>query len=95
MTQVKAFVAPTQETLDAANAFFKENGITPTALSFAGDWLGFQLTVDKANEIFNADFQVFKHESGAESLVTMEYSVPSDLSEHIEVVHPMIRCAHF
>ena len=89
--QVSVFTAPSQETLDAVNAFLKENDITAKSMSPAGDWLGFQLTVSKANELFDADFNVFQHQdSGRESLVTMAYSLPSDLSQHVEVVHPAI-----
>ncbi|EKM54114.1 uncharacterized protein PHACADRAFT_257728 [Phanerochaete carnosa HHB-10118-sp] len=89
--EVEAFVAPTQETSDAVTSFLKENGITASTISPAGDWLGFQTTVSKANELFDADFQVFKHqETGSESIVTMAYSVPSDLAQHIDLVHPTI-----
>ena len=89
--QVEEFVAPSQDTVTAVNAFLKENGITAKKLSPTGDWLGFQMTVSKANELFDADFQVFKHEdTGKESIVTMAYSLPTDLTSHIDLVHPTV-----
>ncbi|KIP08461.1 hypothetical protein PHLGIDRAFT_508562 [Phlebiopsis gigantea 11061_1 CR5-6] len=89
--QVEAFVAPTKDTVDAVTAFFEENGISTKTASPAGDWLSFSVPISKANELFDADFNVFKHEdTGSESIVTMAYSVPSDLTQHIELVHPTI-----
>ena len=73
------------------NTFLEENGISATPLTPAGDWIGFQATVGQANELFSADFQVFKHdETGSESIVTLAYSLPSDLTEHVDLVHPTV-----
>lgn len=89
--QVEAFVAPTKETLDAVTSFLQENGISAQTASPAGDWLSFSIPVSKANEVFDADFNVFTHQdTGSESLVTMAYSIPTDLTDHIELVHPTI-----
>lgn len=89
--QVAAFTAPTAETSDAVISFLKENGINPAIMTPAGDWLAFDTTVGTANELFNADFHVFEHQdTGTRSIVTMEYSVPEDLSEHIQLIHPSI-----
>ena len=57
----------------------------------AGDWLKIDVPVSKANELFAADFNVFKHEdTGSESIVTMAYSLPTDLTSHVDFVHPTI-----
>lgn len=78
------------------NAFLQENGLTGKSLSPAGDWVGFQATVSQANALFDADFQVFKHEdTGSESIVTMAYSVPADLAGHVDLVHPTVTYVPF
>lgn len=80
---------PAQESLDAVNQFLQSNGIKASKLSPAGEWLGFDLPISKANELFDADFSVYKHvDSGEESIRTLSYSVPSSLQNHIDVVHP-------
>ncbi|GJE95891.1 S53 family peptidase [Phanerochaete sordida] len=89
--EVAKFTAPTKETADAVSAFLKENGITAQSISPAGDFLAFQTTVAKANEMFAADFSVFQEQdSGKLNLVTMEYSLPSALTQHVQFVHPTI-----
>ncbi|KAI0040752.1 hypothetical protein FA95DRAFT_825963, partial [Auriscalpium vulgare] len=89
--EVNEFVAPKAETVAAVNAWLAENGLTATKMSPAGDWIGIQTTVEKANELFDAQFTTFTHEeSGVDSIRTLEYSIPGSLKEHINLVHPTI-----
>lgn len=88
-SQVEEYIKPSQESLDAVNAFLKTNGINATTLSPAGDMLGFSVPVSKANELFDADFSVFTHvESGQKQIRTLSYSIPASLQSHIDIVHP-------
>ncbi|OBZ67218.1 Tripeptidyl-peptidase sed3 [Grifola frondosa] len=89
--EVEKFVAPTQESVDAVNAWLKENDITATTISPAGDWLSFSIPVSKASELLDADFSVFTHEeTGQTSIRTLAYSIPTDLIGHVDLVHPTI-----
>ncbi|PSR73915.1 hypothetical protein PHLCEN_2v10273 [Hermanssonia centrifuga] len=89
--EVEAFVTPSADTVQAVNAWLSENSISATTISPAGDWLAFEIPVSKANELLDADFTVFQHtETGDQSIRTLAYSVPSDLTSHIELVHPTI-----
>ena len=90
-------MAPKQETVDAVNAWLKENNIEAAKASSAGDWLSFSVPVSKANELLDADFTVFEHtDSGKEMVRTLSYSIPTDLKDHLELVHPTTLCVpHF
>ena len=80
---------PSQASVDAVNAYLKANGLSSTTLSPAGDWIGFSVPVSKANEMFNAEFAVFNHkQTGAQTIRTLSYSIPSSLQEHLDFVHP-------
>ena len=47
--------------------------------------------MSKANELFDADFSVFKHEdSGLEAVRTLSYSIPAELQGHLDLVHPTV-----
>ena len=84
-------VAPAKDSVDAVNAWLKENGISAKTVSTAGDWLSFEVPVSKANELFDADFSVFKHEdSGLEAVRTLSYSIPAELQGHLDLVHPTV-----
>ncbi|KAL7284305.1 hypothetical protein ACG7TL_001590 [Trametes sanguinea] len=89
--EVERFVAPQPATTEAVNAWLKENGLTAKPLSPAGDWLGIDVPVSKANSLFNTTFSVFRREdSGAETIRTLAYSLPEALQDHIDLVHPTV-----
>ncbi|KAF7985673.1 hypothetical protein HWV62_2219 [Athelia sp. TMB] len=87
--EVEGYVRPSQASIDAVNAYLKANGLSSTTLSPAGDWIGIQVPVSKANEMFNAEFAVFNHkQTGDQTIRTLSYSIPSALQEHLDFVHP-------
>ena len=71
------------------NAWLTENNLDATVISPGGDWLAIQVPVSEANEMLDADFSVFTHdESGMQSIRTLQYSIPEDLIDHLQLVHP-------
>ncbi|EJD41708.1 family S53 protease [Auricularia subglabra TFB-10046 SS5] len=87
--QVEEYVRPPPEVVAAVKAWLSDNGITPSTISPAGDWLAFSVPVSKANTIFRANFTVFSHgETGDSSVRTLSYSIPTELRGAIDVVHP-------
>ncbi|KIJ35837.1 hypothetical protein M422DRAFT_180170 [Sphaerobolus stellatus SS14] len=89
--KVEAFVTPKSETIDVINSFLSANGLTSKTISPAGDWLSVSIPVSKANELFGAQFSVFTNEaSGQQAIRTMEYSIPTSLKGHVELIHPTI-----
>ena len=89
--QVQQLVAPSQESVDAVNAWLTENDVAATSISAAGDWLAFEVPVSKANELFDADFSIYTHDStGMEAVRTLAYSIPAELQGHLELVHPTV-----
>ena len=67
-----------------------ENNIDATTISHSGDWLGISVPVGQANKIFDTNFSIFTHdESGAQIIRALQYSIPEDLVNHLQVVHPV------
>ncbi|KAI0329366.1 subtilisin-like protein [Cubamyces sp. BRFM 1775] len=88
-SEVEQLVAPKPDAVSAVNAWLQENGFTGSPLSPAGDWVGFEIPVEKANDLFHANFSVFTHGvSGARIVRTMSYSLPESLEGHVDLVHP-------
>ncbi|KIP04581.1 hypothetical protein PHLGIDRAFT_25524 [Phlebiopsis gigantea 11061_1 CR5-6] len=89
--EVEKFVVPSAATSEAVNAWLKESGLTVSATSPAGDWLTVSVPVNKANELFDADFAVYTHsDTGKQIVRTLSYSIPAELSGHLDFVHPTI-----
>ncbi|KAH9914160.1 family S53 protease-like protein [Epithele typhae] len=81
--------APSSDSVDAVTSWLNEHGLTATALSPAGDWLGVNLTVSQANTLLAAEFSMFSHSaSGISALRTLSYSIPASLNDHIDLIAP-------
>ncbi|KAI0045659.1 family S53 protease [Auriscalpium vulgare] len=87
---VAKYVAPTPESTAAVTSWLSEHGLSATALSPAGDWIGIETTVAQANSLFDADFSKFVHTSGQETVRTLSYSIPASLKSHLDLVHPTV-----
>ncbi|TFY50872.1 hypothetical protein EVJ58_g10852 [Rhodofomes roseus] len=88
---VQAYMAPTNKTSTAVNAWLSENDLQATSLSGAGDWLSVQMLVSTANDLLGANFSVFtKSATGQQAIRTLNYSIPSDLTDHLDLVHPTV-----
>ncbi|KAJ7767728.1 subtilisin-like protein, partial [Mycena metata] len=89
MEDVKSYVQPSSETVEAFNSFALANGLQPTIISPNGDWVSITLPVSQANNIFAANFERFTHDSLAQPITrTLSISLPSELVGHVEVIHP-------
>ncbi|KAK0431545.1 family S53 protease [Armillaria borealis] len=88
--EVKVFSAPTPEAVTAVTDWLSENGISVVKLGGAfDDWLTFTASVGTANMLFSAGYEDFVHTDTGEHLIrTLTASIPSDLTDFIEVVHP-------
>ncbi|KAK0441344.1 family S53 protease-like protein [Armillaria borealis] len=88
--EVKALSVPISGAVTAVTDWLADNGITEVKPSGAfDDWLTFTAPVEKANALLNAQYENFVHiESGERLIRTLTASIPSDLTDFIEVVHP-------
>ncbi|SJL04989.1 uncharacterized protein ARMOST_08360 [Armillaria ostoyae] len=88
--EVKAFSVPISGAVTAVTDWLADNGITEVKPSGAfDDWLTFTAPVEKANTLLNAQYENFVHIVSGERLIrTLTASIPSDLTDFIEVVHP-------
>lgn len=84
-------VAPSNESVAAVQAWLTKNNITSQTLSPAGDWIGINVTVAQANTLIAADFTNYTHSTTGQNTVrTLNYSIPSTLTEHLNFIHPTV-----
>ena len=87
--QVNAFVGPKPETVEAVNAWLKENDIEAQKASPAGDWFSFSIPVSKANALLDADFQTYSNaDTGTTAVRTLAYSVPKSVKPFLDFIYP-------
>ncbi|TFK88151.1 subtilisin-like protein [Polyporus arcularius HHB13444] len=87
--EVEAMVAPSAESVQKVTAWLGKNNITATKISPAGDWLGINVPVSKANALLNADFSEYLvDKTNTTAVRTLAYSVPETLKDHLAFIYP-------
>ncbi|KAK7053665.1 family S53 protease-like protein [Favolaschia claudopus] len=87
--EVKAFVQPSNATVNAFNSWASANGLKSSVVSPNGDWVSLTLPVSTANQLLGARFETFTHRSLAHPITrTLSISLPSELVGHVEAIHP-------
>jgi tripeptidyl-peptidase-1 len=82
---VNAIVQPSQQANEAVLKWLNSEGVSKIISD--GTVVTFKTTVETANRILNADFQGYQKE-GIAKIRTTEYSVPQDIADYIDVIHP-------
>lgn len=89
-------VAPSNESVDAVQAWLTKNNISSQTISPAGDWIGINITVQQAESLLAAEFMNYTHSTtGLNAVRTLNYSIPSTLTEHLNFIHPTVGCVLF
>jgi len=88
--EMKRMLLPEATSVDAVRQWLEDAGITD--IQQDADWMTFHTTVERANDLLDANFQYYinnvKH---VERLRTLEYSIPDSLVSHVNLVTPTTR----
>ncbi|KAF8583077.1 subtilisin-like protein [Ramaria rubella] len=88
---VQELSAPHPDALIAVDAWLSSHGFDIGTLvrSSSFDWVKVRTSVQKAEEMLNTTYHVWKNTVSGESIVrTTTWSVPETLKDHIDLVHP-------
>ena len=89
--KVEELVRPEQETTTSVIDWLGAYGLAPKSSSPAGDWMAVSLSVARANELLNTEFGTFVNTvTGASTIRTLAYSIPSPLVARLNFVHPTV-----
>jgi tripeptidyl-peptidase-1 len=91
--QVNDMVAPTQESVKAVFRWLNEAGIDSSRVRPNGnfDMLEAKVTVAEAESLLDTEYFYFDHFKGSRVLRTSSYSLPKEVSKHVDFVGPTIR----
>ncbi|KAH9839170.1 family S53 protease [Rhodofomes roseus] len=89
--EVEVYTSPKEESVSAVSQWLSENGLNATTTSPSGQWMAIQLPVSQANDLLGANYSKFTHEvTGVQVVRTLTYSIPPELADHVEVIHPTV-----
>ncbi|KAJ7755247.1 peptidase S8/S53 domain-containing protein [Mycena metata] len=81
-------VKPTSDALSAVTSWLQTNKISATTISPAGDVLQLKIPVSRANSLFNTKFSILTHLATDDTIRTLQYSLPVELSAAVAYIHP-------
>ena len=87
-SEIHDLIAPSDETINLVKEWLQEHGIHAATLSPTKDWLSVSLPVEKAEELLETSYSVFRHTDGSALVRAPSWSLPEHLHEHIDVVQP-------
>ncbi|KAJ3786129.1 subtilisin-like protein [Lentinula aff. detonsa] len=94
--QIKPYAAPSSDSVTAVTSWLESQNVSAISTGPFGEYLSFSIPVSKANDLLSAEYTNFTYSSPSSSsqaiqtwgLYTSAYSIPTDLSEHINLIHP-------
>jgi len=87
--QLRSYTAPTKQAVSSVTAWLRKHGVEG---AIDNDWITIRTTVDRANELLDSKFAWYQYEKrGVPKLRTLSYSVPDDLTHHVDLVQPTTR----
>lgn len=88
--EIKQMLRPTEVSTNAVMKWLQSNGVQ--AIDEDGDWISFDTKVGNANKLLNTTFSWYTSDyKGKQRLRTLEYYVPDEIMDHINMVQPTTR----
>jgi tripeptidyl-peptidase-1 len=88
--QVNDMIAPQQESFDGVMKLLKSYGIENKS-SIQSDWIIVDGTIGDAEKLLQTKYQIYQHgETGKSTARTSNYSLPSNLHAHVDMISPTI-----
>lgn len=94
--QVVDLFAPAEESIAAVKKWLVDSGVPVDSITVpkSKGWIQFESTVSTLEGVLNAKYYNYNHvRASGQRIGTDEYSLPSDVSELVDFIHPGIALA--
>jgi len=90
--KVSETFAPSKDTLDTVMSWLSASGIELNRVKFSlsGTWIMLNATASEAENLLRAEYHLYKQQNGYYHIACDEYSIPSHLSKHIDIITPTV-----
>lgn len=92
MSQIADFFAPQQESIDSVHNWLVSSGIDSSriVLSHGKNWINFEASIAEVESLLKTEYKIYRHDSGQDHIACEEYSVPPEVTEHIDLIMPTV-----
>ncbi|KAH6662175.1 Pro-kumamolisin [Halenospora varia] len=90
--KVADMFAPSAETVFVVKAWLSGAGIDlkRVRMSAGRNWMEFNATAMEAERLLKTEYHLYNHDTGHKHIACEEYSIPSHLTEHIDIITPTV-----
>ncbi|EGO26346.1 hypothetical protein SERLADRAFT_436157 [Serpula lacrymans var. lacrymans S7.9] len=91
-SEIAAKFAPSHDSIQAIRSWLMQSGLEPERikLSSTKGWITIEATTEEAEDLLQADYHVFKHDTGKEHVACESYHLPAHITPHVDFVTPTI-----
>lgn len=92
LVQIIELFAPRPESIDAVRNWLVASGIESSRISLSRgrNWLNVNASIAEVEGLLKTEYKVYEHTTGQKHIACDEYSVPQDVSQHIDLIMPTI-----
>ncbi len=92
MGQIVDLFAPKPESIDAVRNWLVASGIESSriALSRGRNWLNLNASIAEVESLLKTEYKIYEHSTGQKHIACDDYSVPEEISQHIDLIMPTI-----
>lgn len=92
LVQIIELFAPRPESIDTVRNWLVESGIESSRISLSRgrNWLNVNASIAEVEDLLKTEYKVYEHTTGQKHIACEEYSVPRDVSQHIDLIMPTI-----
>lgn len=90
--QIIKLFAPQPESIDAVLSWLVSSGIESSRISLSRgrNWLNINASIAEVEALLKTEYRLYEHTTGQKHIACEEYSVPQEISEHIDLIMPTI-----
>jgi tripeptidyl-peptidase-1 len=93
--QLNALVQPTTAAITEVSFWLRESGVDAADIKIHGEWVNFVTTIAQAEAMLNTKFHSYQNQNKKSviKIRTLEYSIPEELFQYVDLVQPTTRFA--
>lgn len=94
--QVRQLLRPSPDVSNQILSWLNSENISPSTIEIDRNWISFQATVSQAERMLKTKFFRYKNEDSDNTVIrALEYSVPSEIHDYIQLIQPTTRFGGF
>lgn len=94
--EVGDFLRPSDDTVGRIIAWMKSERVPSKSIERHANWITFTVPVSQAEDMLKTRFHSFRNDVSQETAIrTLQYSVPRDIRDHVQMIQPTIKFGQF